>query len=67
MTTKNIKFISTNICVMILLLIVLISHYTLVGLISYLVGSLLLFLGTLLDDKKANDGVACKLSYILLE
>ena len=50
---------------MILLLIVLISHYTLVGLISYLVGSLLLFLGTLLDDKKANDGVACKLSYIL--
>ena len=65
MTTKNIKFISTNICVMILLLIVLISHYTLVGLISYLVGSLLLFLGTLLDDKKANDGVACKLSYIL--
>lgn len=65
MTTKNIKFISTNICVMILLLIVLISHYTLVGLISYLVGSLLLFLGTLLDDKKANDGVACKFSFIL--
>ena len=65
MTTKNIKFISTNICVMILLLIILISHYTLVGLISYLVGSLLLFLGTLLDDKKASNGVACKFSYIL--
>lgn len=65
MTTKNIKFISTNISVMILLLMVLVSHYTLIGLISYLVGSALLFLGTLLDDKKANDGVACKFSFIL--
>lgn len=65
MTTKNIKFVSVNLSVMTLLLIVLVSHYTLVGLISYLVGSLLLFLGTLLDDKKANNGIACKLSFIL--
>lgn len=65
MTNKNIKFISTNMVVMILLLIVLISHYTLIGLISYLVGSVLLFLGTLLDEDKSNYGVSCKLSYIL--
>lgn len=65
MTNKNIKFISTNLSVMILLLVVLISHYSLIGLISYFVGSLLLFLGTLLDDKKSNNGVACKLSFIL--
>ncbi len=65
MTHRNIKFISTNLSVMILLLVVLISHYTLIGLISYFVGSLLLFLGTLLDGKKANNGVVCKLSFIL--
>ena len=64
MTTRNIKFISMNLSVMTLLLIVLVSHYTLIGLISYLVGSALLFLGTILDDKKANNGVACKLSYV---
>ena len=65
MTYKNIKFISTNLSVMILLLIILISHYSLIGLIAYFVGSLLLFLGTLLDDGKSTNGVACKLSYIL--
>lgn len=65
MTQKNIKFISSNISIMILLLVVLISHYCLIGLISYFAGSLLLFLGTLLDDKKADNGVACKLSYLL--
>lgn len=45
--------------------VVLISHYSLVGLISFFVGSILLFLGTLLDDKKANFGVTSKLSYIV--
>ena len=65
MTNKYIKFISTNLSVMILLLVVLISRYTLIGLISYFIGSGLLFLGTLLDNKKANNGVACKLSFIL--
>lgn len=65
MTTKNIKFISMNLSVMILLLIVLLSHYTLIGLISFMSGSILLFLGTLLDNKKANNGIACKFSYIV--
>lgn len=65
MTDKMIKFVSTNICIMILLLIVLISHYTLVGLISFFIGSILLFLGTLLDDNKANNGVTSKLSFII--
>ena len=64
-TDKMIKFVSTNLCVVILMLVVLISHYSLVGLISFFVGSILLFLGTLLDDKKANFGVTSKLSYIV--
>ena len=65
MNEKTIKFVSTNICIMIILLVVLISHYSLIGLISFFVGSILLFFGTLLDDKKANNGVTSKLAYIV--
>lgn len=65
MTDKMIKFVSTNLCVMILLVVVLISHYTIVGLISFFVGSILLCFGTLLDNKKANNGVASKLAFII--
>lgn len=65
MNDKMIKFVSTNICIMILLLVVLISHYTLIGLIAFLVGSLLLFLGTLLDNKKSNNGVTSKMAFII--
>lgn len=64
-TEKMIKFVSTNLCVVILMLVVLISHYSLVGLIAFFVGSILLFLGTLLDKQKANCGVTSKLSYII--
>lgn len=65
MNDKMIKFVSTNICIMILLLVVLISHYTLIGFIAFFVGSLLLFLGTLLDNKKANNGVTSKMAFII--
>ncbi len=65
MTDKIIKFVPANICVMTLLLVVLISHYTIIGLIAFFVGSLFLFLGTLLDNNKANNGVTSKLSFII--
>lgn len=64
MSDKIIKFVSTDICVMALLLVVLISHYTLVGLIAFFAGSILLFLGTIFDNQKANYGVTSKLAFI---
>ena len=64
-SNKNIKFISVNVSVMALLAVVLSCHFTTVGLISWLVGSTLLFLGTLFDNKKANNAVSCKLGFII--
>lgn len=63
MNKKYIKFTAANICTMILLLLVLLSHYSPVGLISFLSGSLILFLGTLLDKNKAEFGVSNKFSF----
>ncbi|MCD8028135.1 MAG: hypothetical protein LUF02_05650 [Erysipelotrichaceae bacterium] len=64
MNKKYIKFTSANICAMILLLFALFSHYTLIGLVSFLVGSVILFLGTLLDKNKAELGVSNKFSFM---
>lgn len=64
MTSKIIKFVSVDCAVTLLLLFTLIGHYTICGLISFLIGSALLFLGTLFDKKKAELGVSIKVSYI---
>lgn len=61
---KYIKFTATNICAMIFLLFTLFSHYSLIGLVSFLLGSIVLFLGTLMDKNKAEFGVSNKLSFI---
>lgn len=58
-----IKFLTANLSAMLLLLFVLISNYSLVGLIIYLVGSGLLFLGTFADSKNVRYGVANKIGY----
>lgn len=63
MNKKYIKFTAANICTMILLLFTLLSHYSLIGLISFLVGSVILFLGTLLDNNKTEFGVSNKFSF----
>lgn len=61
MNVKSIKFISTNIAVIAIWAFVLFRHFTVIGLISFLSCSLLLFLGTLLDKDKSKWGVSCKL------
>lgn len=61
MSVKNIKFISTNIAVIAIWAFVLFRHYTVIGLISFLSCSLLLFVATLLDKDKSKWGVSCKL------
>lgn len=63
MNKKYIKFTAANICTMIFLLFILVSHFSLIGLISFLVGSLILFLGTLLDKEKSDFGVSNKFSF----
>lgn len=64
MTGKIIKFISVDCAVTLLLLFTLIGHFSVCGFISFLIGSSLLFLGTLFDKKKAELGVSNKVSYI---
>lgn len=61
MNEKTIKFISTNVAVIAIWAFVLFRHYTIIGLISFLSGSLLLFLSTLLDKDKSKYGISCKL------
>ena len=65
MSPKQIKFLATNCSVLLIMLILLFRHFSIIGLISFIIGGLLLFLGTYLDYQKAEIGVACKLSYIL--
>lgn len=65
MNLKYVKFIPADLCVVILLLLTLMQHFTVVGLVAFLVGSLFLFLGTLLDKKKAEMGISAKLGFIL--
>lgn len=63
MNKKYIKFTAANICTMILLLFTLLSHYSIGGLISFLIGSVILFLGTLLDKNKSEFGISNKFSF----
>ena len=65
LSPKQIKFLASNCSVLLIMLILLFRHFTIIGLISFIIGGLLLFLGTFLDNQKAEIGVACKLSYIL--
>jgi len=65
MAAKYIKFISANLCMTVLLIITLFKYYTTFGSVALFVGSGLLFLGTLLDKKKAIFGIADKLAYIV--
>ena len=59
------KFLTANLCTLLLLVFALISHYSLTGLIVYLVGAGMLFLGTLGDSKNVRYGVANKTGFYL--
>ena len=62
---EHIKFIAADSSVLLILLILLFRHFSIIGLVSFIIGGVLLFLGTLLDKNKALYGVSCKLSYIV--
>ena len=57
------KFIVADLSVMLLLLYILINNYSMIGVISYLVGSSFLFAGTLADKDKSDFGLSNKLSF----
>lgn len=65
MSDNNIKLLFTDCTISLILIMIMLRHFTIIGLISVALGGLLLFLGTFLDKEKAPLGVANKFSYIM--
>lgn len=65
MSDKNIKLLVTDSTVSLILIIIMLRHFTIAGLVSVVLGGLMLFLGTFLDTEKAPLGVANKFSFIM--
>lgn len=61
----RVKYITANTCTILLSLYILITNFSLVGLVVFCISSLLLFAGTLLDRKTFDLGISCKVDFYI--
>lgn len=61
----RVKYLTANVCTMLILLYILISNFSLLGLSVFCVSSIILFAGTLLDRKTFDLGISCKVDFYI--
>lgn len=65
MAKTKMKFILSNVVCMLVMFSVLINNYTLIGLITFLVGSSFLFIGTMIEKEMHKYGVSALFSFYI--